>query len=1159
MGLRTGYGSKGASSFVPPTTGPSFTAPPVPGSRGEKPDDPGGFSFDFSDPVRSTFENVGEAGRFATSLIPFGNEIGANIVQPFFSGVGDLGLGPGAQLKDLGQAALNIVGGALSAISIPGQMTEEQVARQRIEQHLSLQRGEAGATLGAIFKQLQGGLLAGAAPLSYEPLQGDIAARALAGEDIATLAKEMAAGGRGYSDNLTVQLTKSVIADPLNLLSMGLGAAGKAGTAVRIAQAGGPEVGVLRNVVGRSYNTLAAGGSASVQAVARGVVGPATSGVVRAYGPRRYAGLVGRLGKENPIYRERWDKAFGTYNTQVVRGVAGKNALSGIDEALRPAVRAEQIEENIRSLVEKLPKSGFIRKQIETDAEYLTRLVAPRYLGMADEARYAETATKLAALLDAPVEAVGRILGSKVDLETAQAVHGAFYGKLVDDLATARDGFLTVTRGTAAEVARRWTPLAPDTLTTQRAAAILADEAPEVIVEAVEKYALLGDRFLGGVPYAHADVRKYIKALADNDALPTEMGRNIPKVAQGWRARASAFDYELGLAPKSGWKAVPLDDGTLVMGDPFVHIQAGVTPVGIRNPLGRFGDSLFAAIHQRTIVLASEQRLQRMVVDQQLDVSPAQAVSIHKSILREAADRQITPRALALESAKDRKYASRVSEIFAEHLSETQYAALIEKARPEFLFLRAIEGNVGQVGLTQKFTGAAKARTGKGGRWLSYLSEKAYPELRFRYNPYFQIQEKLETPIWRFARGIKSKVADEMDPLVRRTVEDIFESDENFRFLTEEWSAIYLQRGDEAARQLIAKGAPGLQTKLGNLFNVAGPKREAAVAQAMTEHAEWFEKAMRDIDPQMWARWSSSAGSQEPKAIVAYFIKERQALASVRDADLRRVLDDARRAASSDLPWDAGDIERAYQAGRVAEGQALNRALGVARGGTAESGGAIKAASRAASIDADMETFWQAYVYSLRKSADVARQTQYFRQGRGWLERTLNHPMLGLYPLSYASKVWMEFARFFLVRPFGLKAPLAGLEALNNVQQAILADIETEGMLYDFAAKNPTLMRTLGQMLPYEPTNMSVRAPLWLRDIAGQAEAGQQTSASQRTAKSKNVTPTDFIGAVADDAERYLNPFRFFDTVRQITNEAGASIEESLPGISEAVGELLPE
>lgn len=141
---------------------------------------------------------------------------------------------------------------------------------------------------------------------------------------------------------------------------------------------------------------------------------------------------------------------------------------------------------------------------------------------------------------------------------------------------------------------------------------------------------------------------------------------------------------------------------------------------------------------------------------------------------------------------------------------------------------------------------------------------------------------------------------------------------------------------------------------------------------------------------------------------------------------------------------------------------------------------------------ADVETVHEALTYALSKSSAQAWKTHYIDPGRSFLNRTLNHPFLGLYPVSYMwGKVVPEFTRFLLVRPFGLDAPLAGFTAMTRIQKAIAGAIVSDPGLQDWVNSNPDLIYVVNLMLPSQFTSINVNAPAWARHIyTGQPGAG---------------------------------------------------------------------
>ena len=143
--------------------------------------------------------------------------------------------------------------------------------------------------------------------------------------------------------------------------------------------------------------------------------------------------------------------------------------------------------------------------------------------------------------------------------------------------------------------------------------------------------------------------------------------------------------------------------------------------------------------------------------------------------------------------------------------------------------------------------------------------------------------------------------------------------------------------------------------------------------------------------------------------------------------------------------------------------------------------------------NADEEMVWQAFKSSLRTEAKVSFRTHYFNTQRSWFERSLNHPYLGLYPASYMwGKVLPEFARFLLMRPFGVRAPLVGLESVERLQQRVETAMAEDDSFAKYLSEHPDLIYAFEMMVPALPTNMPANFPAYARHISQDLQAGRK-------------------------------------------------------------------
>ena len=127
------------------------------------------------------------------------------------------------------------------------------------------------------------------------------------------------------------------------------------------------------------------------------------------------------------------------------------------------------------------------------------------------------------------------------------------------------------------------------------------------------------------------------------------------------------------------------------------------------------------------------------------------------------------------------------------------------------------------------------------------------------------------------------------------------------------------------------------------------------------------------------------------------------------------------------------------------------------------------------------EVAFQSAKFGYQETARAMDRINYFNPDRGWLERTMNHQFLGLYPLSYMfGKVLPETFRFMFWKPFGAVAPGAGYQAYNK----FIGYLSQNGFLPDFEEKGterPDYLFFLTQLLPGTPEDITVGIPGWMR------------------------------------------------------------------------------
>ena len=134
---------------------------------------------------------------------------------------------------------------------------------------------------------------------------------------------------------------------------------------------------------------------------------------------------------------------------------------------------------------------------------------------------------------------------------------------------------------------------------------------------------------------------------------------------------------------------------------------------------------------------------------------------------------------------------------------------------------------------------------------------------------------------------------------------------------------------------------------------------------------------------------------------------------------------------------------------------------------------------------------------SMTRKWDDAFRLQYFAQERSWIERSINHPMFGLYPASYMwGKIMPELVRFIANEPFGNKTG-GLLYSLMDTQAAIALRREYDPT-FDANIENighSQAMSFAGYMMPTLPWDVSASAPAWMRGLAEQGRSNEQAAA----------------------------------------------------------------
>ena len=214
------------------------------------------------------------------------------------------------------------------------------------------------------------------------------------------------------------------------------------------------------------------------------------------------------------------------------------------------------------------------------------------------------------------------------------------------------------------------------------------------------------------------------------------------------------------------------------------------------------------------------------------------------------------------------------------------------------------------------------------------------------------------------------------------------------------------------------------------------------------------------------------------------------------------------------------------------------------------------------------ESLWNAIGYGLDNAMNNADRTHFFNPGRGFLEKSINHPVFGLYPTSYMfGKVLPEYARMLYLSPtkgvaglvlapymsilkkvsfgkfspedWGKYAPLVGFSAAMKIRPAM---VESMNQNPDPNGPNPIVYMFANILVPGIPTEISASFSAPVRTVANKVAAGG----------------TPGFGDIAYGAQQLAgNAIGLGRTATQTANildYAGKSIEQHGGGIAGIIG-----
>lgn len=196
----------------------------------------------------------------------------------------------------------------------------------------------------------------------------------------------------------------------------------------------------------------------------------------------------------------------------------------------------------------------------------------------------------------------------------------------------------------------------------------------------------------------------------------------------------------------------------------------------------------------------------------------------------------------------------------------------------------AFQGDASVIGLTQYFTGGVK-------RWMpaiTAITDKMYPQLRFKNNPMFWVQEYIESPFLNTARGVdKSRMLahtkrGELLEVTAGEVRDLAKVGPEMHAVVDNANFVQAMRSDAVKRSLTGDWSVGgllKESVLGRSGEYLKNMKESYKDDlAMDIAAKNFGDTLRERDPELWAALVQHYGTSDSRALFINFVNERRKL-----------------------------------------------------------------------------------------------------------------------------------------------------------------------------------------------------------------------------------------------------------------------------------------
>jgi hypothetical protein len=592
-----------------------------------------------------------------------------------------------------------------------------------------------------------------------------------------------------------------------------------------------------------------------------------------------------------------------------------------------------------------------------------------------------------------------------------------------------------------------------------------------------------------------------------------------------------AMGYRLGVAPDDNISRVTtlatdhfgnekLIKMTMPFADTIDHVAidaldnagAALRPSRLARVFDKVSRPFGAEVTKNVVV---ERFVTRMVG--QYGISTNKARRILAEVNNLAARKGVQPKALLADS-------NELERIFRQEMGDA-YGSILDNGSTAFKeVLEAAAGDLASAGLTSGFTGRVKAVFPA----ITLLTDKIYPEVRFgSLNPFFNlVLERIETATQKITYGIRREAADE---------------------LAQEITGTTLRRAYLDPRNVNREIADG------QLYMASKANRNTAAA---VETATNFKGRVQS----RIKKWLSIQGVRTEKEIARDIMSDKFAADEFVD-----LLDRAAPGKLEELAIhygvsDTNDVMRLLLEEYMIHSDPIRLAEYVAETGATVRGLVSKelvAKMGAEEAQALADAVVGAYEVAILKGSRKADKAQYFASQRTWLERSLNHPYLGIYPYSYMTQkaIPMMMRLMFLTPgPGGIVMPGLGYVKYQRFLEYANNRANSDETLLDQLLQNDAFLYVFSTLLPATPDNMGFSAPSWLRrGFIQPALRGQALTPGQLAPTLTEAVAQLGRGTVLGQSRTIIEGLQAADDIANTNKSIGDFIQSSAQDIQESV------